>query len=496
MIAVGLLVFTPAAQANWVPVAGRLKQVSVGSSSNIWGLDPNGGVYKWDGRQFQSKPGQLNHISAAADGSVWGTDPNGGVYQWQGNNWVPKAGKLGMISVGGRGKVWGTDGGGGVYKWNGQQFQAVGGSLQMISVGSDGTIWGTDRNGGIYARSGSNWVPKAGKLSAISVGSASAIWGVDGRGGVYKWDGRQFQSQAGSLTQISVGGDGTIWGTDRNGGIYKWSAPKAAKPRPRPRPAKPRVTRIDVNPKVKRLYPGQSFSVSASAYGRRNRQVAAVLTFSATGGAMNGSTYTAGQQCGTFRITVGAAGCNVTGTCTVKIVEPRTLTSIALSVNPNQLHPGQQAQVKVFGLDQNNKRMRQAISLSCEGGSFNGTTFIAGNQPGTFQIVARANGSNVHKAVSITIVEPVRLTLLSFTQPVLRCRVGGQVTLQLNGWDQYNRPCQVNLAELNWQCKGASINSQTLVFSAPRRPGHYYIRVRVPGGPKTAWAWADVYVHR
>ena len=79
---------------------------------------------------------------------------------------------------------------------------------------------------------------------------------------------------------------------------------------------------------------------------------------------------------------------------------------------------------------------------------------------------------------------------------VLRCRVGGQVTLQLNGWDQYNRPCQVNLAELNWQCKGASINSQTLVFSAPRRPGHYYIRVRVPGGPKTAWAWADVYVHR
>lgn len=58
--------------------------VSVGSASNIWGLDPSNRVFKFNGSAWAPVLGSLVQISAAADGTVWGIGTNGQIQRFVG----------------------------------------------------------------------------------------------------------------------------------------------------------------------------------------------------------------------------------------------------------------------------------------------------------------------------------------------------------------------------------------------------------------------------
>lgn len=60
---------------------GTLKQVSVGSSGNVWGVTPANEVRRWIGSGWASVPGTMAQVAVGADGTVWALDPNGNIFR-------------------------------------------------------------------------------------------------------------------------------------------------------------------------------------------------------------------------------------------------------------------------------------------------------------------------------------------------------------------------------------------------------------------------------
>src|SRR6516162_2971111 len=77
--------------STWTKLAGiSLSQVSVGSASAVWGVDPTGAVYHFNPatNSFQKMPGTLTEISAGSDGTVVGVDSSGNIQKWNGSAWT------------------------------------------------------------------------------------------------------------------------------------------------------------------------------------------------------------------------------------------------------------------------------------------------------------------------------------------------------------------------------------------------------------------------
>lgn len=62
--------------STWVVVPGGLTQISVGNSSQVWGVSA-GHSYHWNGSTWIQGTGTLKQISAASDGTLWGLNPEG-----------------------------------------------------------------------------------------------------------------------------------------------------------------------------------------------------------------------------------------------------------------------------------------------------------------------------------------------------------------------------------------------------------------------------------
>ena len=56
-------------------MAGRLRQVAVGSKDHVWGVGFDGGQWRWNGRAFEKLPGtqDARSVGVGADGTVWAT---------------------------------------------------------------------------------------------------------------------------------------------------------------------------------------------------------------------------------------------------------------------------------------------------------------------------------------------------------------------------------------------------------------------------------------
>ncbi|WP_330162529.1 tectonin domain-containing protein [Nocardiopsis tropica] len=74
--------------AHWKNIPGNLTKISVGSRSNVWGVNSAGGIYRFtndDANPWVNVPGGLKEISAAADGTVWGVNSAGAIYRYTGD---------------------------------------------------------------------------------------------------------------------------------------------------------------------------------------------------------------------------------------------------------------------------------------------------------------------------------------------------------------------------------------------------------------------------
>ena len=68
---------------GWAPISGWLRQVSTGSASLVWGVNPDAQIWRWTGGDsWTQMPGAADNVSVAADGTVWCVNRDGNIYKW------------------------------------------------------------------------------------------------------------------------------------------------------------------------------------------------------------------------------------------------------------------------------------------------------------------------------------------------------------------------------------------------------------------------------
>ena len=206
----------------WQQVSGGLMQISVGSSSRIWGVASDHTIWHFIGgdQVWQKVDGELSHVSVASDGDVWGVASDSTIWHFIGGDqvWQQVSGGLMQISVGSSSRIWGVASDHTIWHFIGgdQVWQKVDGELSHVSVASDGDVWGVASDSTIWHFIGGDqvWQQVSGGLMQISVGSSSRIWGVASDHTIWHFIGgdQVWQKVDGELSHVSVASDGDVWG--------------------------------------------------------------------------------------------------------------------------------------------------------------------------------------------------------------------------------------------------------------------------------------------
>ena len=235
ILAVAVCFFSAAAAfASWTQMPGSLAQVSVGSATQMWGVQANQQIWRWNGSGWTQIPGYLVCVSVGSDATVWGVNANQQIYRRDGDDWTLIPGTLVQISVGSATNVWGVNASDRVYRWNGSDWDQVADGLMYVSAAADGSVWGVKRTGQVWRRDGSGWTQTGWTLANIAVGSASNVWGVTANGEVQQRTGISWTTMPGPMKQVAVGVDGTVLGVNSATQLFRWTpdAPAASAPAP------------------------------------------------------------------------------------------------------------------------------------------------------------------------------------------------------------------------------------------------------------------------
>ncbi len=212
--------------ARWMRISGALKQVSVGFGNQVWGVNANDYIYRYNGNNSWTRiAGRLKHVSVGQNGVVWGVNANDYIYRYNANNtWTRIPGRLKQLEVGAGGRVWGVNSSDYIYRYNGNNtWTNIPGRLKYVSVGQNGVVWGVNSTDYIYRYNGnSSWTKIPGRLKQIEVGSGGEVWGVNSGDYIYRYDNDRTWTRAqGRLQHVSVGKNGVVWGVNSGNAIYK-----------------------------------------------------------------------------------------------------------------------------------------------------------------------------------------------------------------------------------------------------------------------------------
>ncbi|MFF3140053.1 tectonin domain-containing protein, partial [Streptomyces mirabilis] len=73
---------------DWVSVSGGLSRISVGSRTNVWGVNSSDQIYRYTGHDanpWTGIPGSAVDVGASADGTVWVVNSDGGIFRYTGD---------------------------------------------------------------------------------------------------------------------------------------------------------------------------------------------------------------------------------------------------------------------------------------------------------------------------------------------------------------------------------------------------------------------------
>lgn len=158
-------IFCPQPNGWGPPLPGLGIDIAVGANGSAWliGTNPvgtanDGGVYRWEGRQWVDVGGGGVRIAVAPDGTPWLVNSVGQIYVGSRGGWGrPLPGLARDIGIGADGSVWiigtnpvGRAGDGGIFRWNGRNWAEMPGGGVAISVGPDGTPWVVNSVGEVY----------------------------------------------------------------------------------------------------------------------------------------------------------------------------------------------------------------------------------------------------------------------------------------------------------------------------------------------------------
>ena len=161
-----------------------LKQVSVAGDGIMYGLTHDGQIYGWTGKTWALLDGELAQISVGSKTEIWGVNSSNQVWKASAVGWVRQPGLMRQVAIAkGGGSVVAIDLAGKPFIWNGGGWTAFPNApvLKQIAVGRPGQIYGIGTEEEIYRwRSNLNrWVRLKGALKTISVGTDGSIGGVN-----------------------------------------------------------------------------------------------------------------------------------------------------------------------------------------------------------------------------------------------------------------------------------------------------------------------------
>lgn len=171
---------------GWNNINGRLKQIAVGNAQNIWGVNAQDEVFRWDGNDWVVVPGNLKSVSVGSDGTVWGVNSEDFIFRWNGNSWDGIDGRLMQLSVGNAQGILGVNSENQVFQWNGEGWNLVSDGFKQVSFAADGTLLSLDPGDRLHRWNGSAWVPVEGNFMQVSAGNAQEIWAVNALGEIYR----------------------------------------------------------------------------------------------------------------------------------------------------------------------------------------------------------------------------------------------------------------------------------------------------------------------
>jgi tectonin-like protein len=134
-------------------VEGMLTQLSIGSPTDIWGVNKsNNSVWRIPPGGWQRMAGQMSYVAVAkGGGGVVAIDLNGRPYYWREPDWIALPNTptpLKQIEIGKPGNTYRRGLQDQIYKWIPpvNSWKTLRGQLSNISVAPDGTIGGTNSN--------------------------------------------------------------------------------------------------------------------------------------------------------------------------------------------------------------------------------------------------------------------------------------------------------------------------------------------------------------
>jgi len=207
-------------------VGGILTKVSAGGKDNVWGVNPNGDIWRFVNGAWQHMPGNAHTISAASDGSVWCVNASQQLWHWNGSGWEQISGTAVSVSTGGKYNTWCVNPAGIPHHWNHntRSWQAIDGSLTQVSAGEDGTVFGVNASQQLWIRRGGltgRWEQLPGAAVQVSGHDEWSIACVNAAGMIHTWNAAisNWKHQPGDAKWCSVGGPGcsTLWVVNASG---------------------------------------------------------------------------------------------------------------------------------------------------------------------------------------------------------------------------------------------------------------------------------------
>lgn len=195
---------------------GKLIQLSVKSSKEVWAVNAEQEAWKWNGTSWTKipSPNPLKQICVGLAGEVWGVSTDNKVWQYIKPNWTPLGGDdMKQIALRSSKEVWGIGTDDFAYLFNGSQWDKNSpdeGGIISISVSANGTTWAIDNKQRPW-RLGKDksWVAvnapsdKA-ALIQLAVRNDNDVWAISNDGSIYSWDGKAWTKQDGRLSYIAL----------------------------------------------------------------------------------------------------------------------------------------------------------------------------------------------------------------------------------------------------------------------------------------------------
>lgn len=145
---------------QWSVIEGKLTQISVGSKTEIWGVNSRNEVFRLGANGWQRMPGLLKSIFVAKGGSMTvGIDLNSQPVQWNGSGWVGFKNAPAMVQIVAAppSKIIGINSKFETYclKSDGRWLR-LRGAFKKISIGEDGSIAGITPDNKLQVRKDAN----------------------------------------------------------------------------------------------------------------------------------------------------------------------------------------------------------------------------------------------------------------------------------------------------------------------------------------------------